>query len=264
VWRRQSGAAAPGGAAWQIVATLKGHSGRINGVAVTPDGTRIVTGAKDATAHVWAPKSDSPPKAEDWRSVALLKRYTEPVPRCRTCDIRLSTAVTMSARFPIVSPAGTVRDRAGRIVDHVVDGGYYENFGATTAQELADALRAKPYGLKPVVLLINNEPEQAGMECEEEISGPSVSEHSATPWFPTISSPLDALLRTRTARGTHAAVNLCAAYQKQFAHVRVKPDRTDSSKALSMSWWMSKHVQKRLDEELDDQVNVDAFDMARQ
>jgi WD40 repeat protein len=264
VWQRQSGGAAPGGAAWQGVATLKGHSGRINGVAVTPDGTRIVTGAKDATAHVWAPKSDSPPAAEDWRSVALFKRYTEPVPRCKTCDIRLSTAVTMSARFPIVSPAGTVRDRAGRIVDRVVDGGYYENFGATTAQELADALRAKPYGLKPVVLLINNEPEQAGMECEEDIGGPTVSEHSATPWFPTISSPLDALLRTRTARGTHAAVNLCAAYQKRFAHVRVKPDPTDSTKALSMSWWMSKHVQKRLDEELDDQVNVGAFDMTRQ
>jgi hypothetical protein len=31
-----------------------------------------------------------------------------------------------------------------------------------------------------------------------------------------------------------------------------------------MSWWMSKHVQKRLDEELDEPANALAFEMARQ
>lgn len=269
VWER--GPAAAGSTEWRAVAELsssdppgpdpKGHTGEVNSVAVTPDGSRILTASADTTARIWAAKPGAPAV---WQPSAVLKRYLDAGPRCEECDIRLSTAVTMSARFPIVSPAGTIRDRSERIVDRVVDGGYYENFGATTAQELADALREKPYGLKPVVVLINNEPEETAMKCDEEISGPAISENTATPWFPTISSPLDALLRTRTARGTHAAVNLCAAYQRRFAHVRVKPDPTDSTKALSMSWWMSKHVQKRLDEELDDNVNAAAFDMARQ
>jgi hypothetical protein len=244
-----------------VAGNPKDNNRALNAVAVTPNGQSIVTGSADTTAHVWAVKPGAPAA---WQPSAVLKRYLDSGPRCEECDIRLSTAVTMSARFPIVSPAGTIRDRGNHIVDRVVDGGYYENFGATTAQELADALREKPYGLKPVVVLINNEPEETAMRCDEEISGPAVSENTATPWFPTISSPLDALLRTRTARGTHAAVNLCAAYQRRFAHVRVKPDPTDSTKALSMSWWMSKHVQKRLDEELDDNVNAAAFDMARQ
>ena len=190
VWER--GPSAAGSTEWRTVAELKGEpaaagsgptpganpkdsSRAINAVAVTPNGQRIVTGSADTTARVWALAAGQP---VEWQSAAVLKRYFDSGPRCKQCDIRLSTAVTMSARFPIVSPAGTIRDRGDHVVDRVVDGGYYENFGATTAQELADALREKPYGLKPVVVLINNEPEETAMRCDEEISGPArLGEH---------------------------------------------------------------------------------------
>lgn len=74
-------------------------------------------------------------------------------------DIRLSTAALTSARFPIISPAGAFhmnkRDHRG---DQVVDGGYFENSGLSTAMDIAVALRKR--GLQPMILTISNEPEQ--------------------------------------------------------------------------------------------------------
>ena len=54
----------------------------------------------------------------------------------------LSTAAHNSARFPIISPAGEIRNRQHQIVDRIVDGGYFENYGALGAMELAQAIRA--------------------------------------------------------------------------------------------------------------------------
>lgn len=60
-------------------------------------------------------------------------------------DIRISTAVTMSARFPVIAPTGGMRyvsyDANGQPVGgqmemRVTDGGLYENFGAATADEM--------------------------------------------------------------------------------------------------------------------------------
>ena len=72
-------------------------------------------------------------------------------------DIRLSTAAMLSARFPIISPAGILRasgdDETG---DRVVDGGYFENAGLTTAMDVASELRR--LGVVPVVLWVQNGP----------------------------------------------------------------------------------------------------------
>ena len=45
-------------------------------------------------------------------------------------DIRVSTAVGISARFPYVLPAATVM--RGRSAVHLVDGGYFDNSGVET------------------------------------------------------------------------------------------------------------------------------------
>jgi hypothetical protein len=187
-------------------------------------------------------------------------------PACQGCDIRLSTAATMSARFPVISPPGSINGADGKIIDRVVDGGYYEYFGATTAMVLADAL--PKYGLRqPIIILINNDPHSSKMECVA--GGLEYPTPQPTPWFPsfswfpTFSSPLNALWGTQNARATHAAVNLCNRYQKdsdRFIFITVKRDPTNPTKELSMSWWLSKHVQKYLDEQIDDQINFKAFE----
>lgn len=164
-------------------------------------------------------------------------------------DVRLSTAATMSARFPVVSPHGSIRAADGRIVDRVVDGGYYENFGATTALELARTLKQR-FKLTPMVILVNNEPTSLPMDCIDE-RGEHI-EAVRTPqrtWLSTVTSPLGAVANTRRARGTYSAVELCTFVKAEttsgaMAFVTVKPT---GNKPLSMSWWLSKHVQQYLD-----------------
>ncbi len=72
-------------------------------------------------------------------------------------DIRLSTAALLSARFPIISPAGILRaEDGGGTGDRIVDGGYFENAGLTTAMDVARELRR--LGVVPVVLWVQNGP----------------------------------------------------------------------------------------------------------
>jgi len=174
-------------------------------------------------------------------------------------DIRLSTGATMSARFPVISPHGNIRDKEGSIVDRVVDGGYFENYGAITSLELANALRR--YGLKPFIIIVNNEPSLPKLDCiteESFLPHPRVKE---TATFSTLSSPLAGLLATGSGRATLAAVQLCnESGADNFAYITVAPDKDNPEKGLSMSWWLSMHVQKYLDEQLaPDGINKAAF-----
>src|SRR6185369_2914769 len=80
-------------------------------------------------------------------------------------DMRLSSAAHNSARFTYVSPAGTVRTPQG-VWGHLVDGGYYDNSGGSTAVEILDAMdeamdEANPElrkSITPVVIMITNDP----------------------------------------------------------------------------------------------------------
>jgi hypothetical protein len=68
----------------------------------------------------------------------------------------------------------------------------------------------------------------------------------------------------RQALGTLAAADLCAVVgdRDRFAFITVVPDKTNPQKALSMSWWLSKHVQKYLDEQISPapgDINAEAF-----
>jgi hypothetical protein len=74
-------------------------------------------------------------------------------------DVRASTAAHNSARFTYISPAGALGDDHG----WVIDGGYFENYGALSALELARAakseLRGKKPGIKLVILMISSDPD---------------------------------------------------------------------------------------------------------
>jgi hypothetical protein len=74
-------------------------------------------------------------------------------------DVLLSTAALTSARFPIISPAGAfeVKDQS-QFGDRLVDGGYFENSGDSTALDVAEALIA--HSIRPILLTIANDPEK--------------------------------------------------------------------------------------------------------
>jgi hypothetical protein len=124
-------------------------------------------------------------------------------------DIALSTAAVASARFPIISPAGviTVKDNPS-FGDRVVDGGYFENSGDTTALDVASALRQ--YGLEPIILSISNDPEREVVDVSvprrqvvTPFVGPSTNDFLAR-IFGIFSTPFQALVNTRDGHGAEA------------------------------------------------------------
>jgi hypothetical protein len=205
---------------------------------------RILVDAYDLHSLLEARAPQPDPAAQAVQALPSGPSYQSP-----RRDVALSTAATMSARFPVISPHGSIIGADGRIVQRVVDGGYYENFGATTALELARVLKIR-HGLTPMVILVNNEPATAPIDCiddDQQNFDPAVPSQSM--WFSTLTSPLEAVGNTRNARGTYAAVDLCtflktSTIKGALAFITVK---SFGSKPLSMSWWLSKHVQQYLD-----------------
>jgi len=128
-------------------------------------------------------------------------------------QVPLSTAVHMSARFTYVSPAGTIERRdPARTPDElawfrVVDGGYFENSGAVTLDEVLLALKRQAHKagveIRPVVIHISNDPIRKPTEVVEDAPGKRVLMGEAL-------SPVRALLNVRPARGYQARGVLAA------------------------------------------------------
>jgi len=76
-------------------------------------------------------------------------------------DIPISTAIHNSARFPYIDAAGTLTRPKTGMTDRIVDGGYFENFGAGSIYDLLTALN-RIKGDRPVkffVLQISSDPD---------------------------------------------------------------------------------------------------------
>jgi hypothetical protein len=112
-------------------------------------------------------------------------------------DLRLSTTATMSARFPIISTQGVVRDLSGNIVDSIVDGGYFENDGLATAADIVRELQNR--GLHPVVIQTDSEPEEVReTERSRADQRPPMPESGARTLFDAYTSIGRALYATRS------------------------------------------------------------------
>ena len=151
-------------------------------------------------------------------------------------DIPISTAVTMSARFPIISPSGLLRDKDGKLVTRIVDGGLFENFGAVLADEvlryfverISEAQERKML-VMPVAILISSDPSLDRLELDTRTSRkvnpdclPTARAPSPQPgngWpecpvdtagnlMPVVVDPVTALYDGRVARGELAATAL--------------------------------------------------------
>ena len=131
-------------------------------------------------------------------------------------DVRLSTAAMLSARFPVVSPAGTIRSHANSETgDRVVDGGYFENAGLTTALDIARALHQR--GITPVVLWVQNDPASGegdprdGVEttfpprAASSLRVGAADAKGLEQFFGTIVTPFNALAATRAGHSLEVA-----------------------------------------------------------
>jgi hypothetical protein len=165
-------------------------------------------------------------------------------------DLPRSTAADISARFPGVGPGGTLRDpESGEIWGRVVDGGYFENFGAVTAQEILDTVmgeaRALGVAVRPIVVQISSDP-----ELPPDVQG--LADPAPIGLGYEIRAPLKTLFATRTARGILATETLrkhveaaYAAERGRFLQFRMcqEPGVTDPP----LGWTLSDSARARID-----------------
>jgi len=161
-------------------------------------------------------------------------------------DVRPSTAVHNSARFTFVSPAGTLADGT-----HLVDGGYFENFGAVTARELLEAgIDRLGRGVRPVAVLISNDPELREGDLPSKAPREPRGAQPQT-WAGEVLSPLRALLHSREARGLLAASELRATAERNggsYFQFRLCQESGRSDPALG--WVLSEESEEGMREQL--------------
>jgi hypothetical protein len=185
-------------------------------------------------------------------------------------NLALSSAAMMSARFPIISTHGAIRDVGGdgKIVDTVVDGGYFENDGLATAADIVRELMQAE--LKPIVVKITNDPASVLLPPPGSDIRPTLPRYEGRTLFDTYTSIGRALYATRSGhedghldylRGTlegNPLVEIGVGEIKprgedkdpepQLCRLSVK--ESTAMDTVSMSWWMSQPVQAYLDAQL--------------
>jgi hypothetical protein len=195
-------------------------------------------------------------------------------------DVTLSTAAHNSARFPLISPPGSIRNDKQMIVDRLVDGGYFENYGALAAKELALAIHAVQPQLMPLVIVISNDPQDLldsaddsqGSDPEKSPAEQKVDREAQKiravvnggELVTDVVVPLTTFANARTAHGIlgvdelrttlHAAIPC----DLQVVQVRVWPS---NGRSLSMSWWESTPIQRQLHRQTENCQDLPAEDI---
>jgi hypothetical protein len=154
------------------------------------------------------------------------------------CHIPLSTAAHMSARFTFVSPAGRFPDGS-----HIVDGGYFENSGATTAYEIATRIKdwcafKKIANVDVKIIMISNNPRKPSIAPAKPAPEPPGPKRTKTTlvrgdFMGELTAPLYALLNTRDARGTYAQKAIGREQRRFKAGVVEAPPEDESPQQLT-------------------------------
>jgi hypothetical protein len=214
--------------------------------------------------------------------------------RMSHCDIPLSAAVSNSTRFPVISPHGNIVGRDGGVVDRIVDGGYFDNSGLVTAQELAEELRAAEYN--PFILFISNDPGFDPEICKRPADQMQVIRSEPKPPppieprpFAMLQYPAFTAIVTRVARSVQSTTELRQRKKRiEIARatraMRISPGPAPPPNAdpgelpgadiisvgarcrgdkqlepIPINWWLSAPVQEHLDAEICATRNRDTF-----
>ena len=167
-------------------------------------------------------------------------------------SIPLSTAAHMSARFTYVSPAGSL-EKHGKMHGRVVDGGYFENSGATTTlailqtvEELAQTDK-RWRQVDPYVIHISNDPVEARLANDSLAGAPDNPNIAPKNFLNEALSPLSALLNTRNARGYYARETV--AWQVSHTnHLHFGLCRRSAN--VPLGWVLSRSAQGRMNTQL--------------
>lgn len=177
-------------------------------------------------------------------------------------SLSLATAAHMSARFTYVSPAGSlVRD--GRVYGRVVDGGYFENSGATATREILETIEllkdedARWKRVDAYVIHISNDPVDERYADDSLAGAPANPRIAPKTWLNELLSPLRALLNTRDARGFYARESVMwqAGWSNSFHFGLCR-----KSSNVPLGWVLSQATRERMEAQLTQIKCGDVFD----
>jgi hypothetical protein len=149
-------------------------------------------------------------------------------------SVPASTAAHGGARFPYLSPGGSIRDERGRFVSQIVDGGYFENSGALTAVEIVTGLRERcPGECAFVPIVISNAPDHPAND------GPTRPPRAAGESL----LPIQTFMRTRSARGRHAELRFGRA---EGTPCTIELRLTRGSRNPPLGWMLAEGSRERM------------------
>jgi hypothetical protein len=173
------------------------------------NGTSVETGKRIITSNVRLDRDGPVPSDDPAWKIAVFADASDFFSLMPT-QIRVSTAANNSSRFTYFEPAGTLK-KNGEPTAHLVDGGYFENFGAGTArdllQEVLKIAQSKGHKLQINLVQISSDPDLLDEWPDSCRKGPRPPDELLGA-LREILAPLVALFQTREARGTYAAADL--------------------------------------------------------
>ena len=160
-------------------------------------------------------------------------------------DVPVKTAGLISARFPYITPPGTVKDKNGNDWGNLVDAGYYENTGIETALQVSyqlsdlinnsNAMKNIPNDyrkkLQPTIIFIKND-------------NTEVSNAPSSDFMLDVLAPPNAFINTWAKRGNATVRNselYGARVQPKIAFISFELDRKTGGKNLTipLGWFLS-------------------------
>jgi predicted acylesterase/phospholipase RssA len=161
-------------------------------------------------------------------------------------DVSLSTASLLSARFPFVSPAGTIIEKNGGTIS-LVDGGYFDNTGANTAYQVLFNIK-KIYekkgrsiyrtDIKPVIVYLTN-----GIHIPDKIG-------SSKTMLDQLAAPIETSMQIRDSNTKNNLLKLMDFvdfYDGEFITYSL-PKPGDKQTDIPLGWALSSKTQKEIDD----------------
>lgn len=164
-------------------------------------------------------------------------------------DIPYSTALAMSARFPLVSPGAAVYDGQERTLYHYVDGGYYENKGASTLYEIMRYCREQlPPGtvMRPVVIQLAFDPDP-------------YRKPRSIRWLNELREPLSGILNVRSSHTRYASAVL-QDFVKKNNGLYMPFTVGYAARAVPMNWMLSGYALEKIETRCKDLLRNTARD----
>jgi hypothetical protein len=155
-------------------------------------------------------------------------------------DIPLSTAVSISSRFPFLTPPARIFSADNRLYGNVVDGGYFENSGGTTLIELYIKLRAlansNNFKVNFNLILIKN---SLSIEMKEPIRGMAES-----------FAPLAAFTNVWYKSGAFGVISTEKFLMQQNDHIMSIGLKRSHEINIPLGWYLSDRARNIMDEQV--------------